>query len=108
LARSYNQTDTTVYVTKQLKTPAVLPYTENKKISSLEKILVDLLAEPELYGQSQSEELNHIYKNASERYALDYPQMLKYATNRAKREEAEALLSSSTTYQKYLEARNDS
>lgn len=108
LAGLYNQTDTTVYVTKQLKTPAVLSYAGNIIISSLEKTLVDLLAEPELYGQSQSEELNQIYKNASERYALDYSQMLKYATNRGKRKEAETLLLSSTTYQKYLEARNDS
>jgi hypothetical protein len=73
----------------------------------LEKTLVDLLSKLKFYGQSQSIELDNIYKNASDSYVLDYSQMLKYATNRGKQSETEALLSSSSMYQRCLEATND-
>ena len=104
LAELYVQSETTVYITKALKTTAVIPYEGNIKTSTLEKILVDILAEPELYGQSQGIELENIFANTSGKYVLDYSQMLKYATNRGKRKDAEALLMNNMSYQDYLEA----
>lgn len=104
LAELYVKDDTTVFVTRAVQTTALLPYEGRVKTSRLEKILVDALADPELYGQFQGWELENIYVNASETYALNYSQMLKYATNRGKRVAAEELLKGSKSYQKYLEA----
>lgn len=104
LAELYAQSETIVYITKALKTTAVIPYEGNIRTSTLEKIMIDILAEPELYGQSQGTELENIYVNTSENYVLDYSQMLKYATNRGKRKDAEVLLMNSASYQNYLEA----
>lgn len=104
LAELYVKSETTVYIAKALKTTAVIPYKGNIAISTLEKTLVDILAKPELYGQSQGTELQNIYVNASDNYVLDYSRMLKYASNRGKRKDVEALLMNSMSYQNYLEA----
>lgn len=104
LAELYVKDDTSVFVTKTVQTTALLPCEGRISTSRLEKILVDALAEPELYAQFQGWELENIYENASEAYALNYSQMLKYATNRGKRPAAEELLKGSKSYQKYLEA----
>lgn len=104
LAELYLKEDTSVFVTKTVQTTALLPYEGRINTSRLEKILVDALAEPELYAQFQGWELENIYQNASEAYALNYSQLLKYATNRGRRPAAEELLRGSKSYQKYLEA----
>lgn len=107
LAELYVKDDTTIFVTKTVQTTALLPYEGRIKTSLLEKILVDVLAEPQLYGQFQGWELENLYENASRSYALNYSQMLKYANNRGKRPAAEELLKHSKSYQEYLEAAND-
>ena len=104
LGTLYSRSNISVYVTKAVKTSAVIPYKGNINTSTLEKLMVDILAVPELYGLSQSGEAENIFINASENYALDYSMMLKYATNRGKRKEAVDLLTNSRSYQLYREA----
>ena len=104
LGTLYARSDASVYVTKAVKTSAVIPYNGNINTSTLEKLMVDILAVPELFGLSQSGEAENIFINASENYAMDYSMMLKYATNRGKRKEAEDLLTNSRSYQLYREA----
>ncbi len=104
LAELYAKSETTIFVTKTVQTTVLLPFDGNIKTSRLEKVLVDALAEPRLYGQAQGLELENIYENASETYALNYSQMLKYATNRGKRDAVDDLLKRSKSYQEYMEA----
>jgi len=69
--------DTTVFVTTAVQTKALLPYEGRIKTSRLEKILIDALAEPELYDRFQDRELENLYENASRAYALNCSQMLR-------------------------------
>jgi hypothetical protein len=46
---------------------------------------VDLVCDDDVYGQYQGEELTNVYQNATESFAVNYTQMLKYASARKKR-----------------------
>lgn len=59
---------------------------------TLEKILVDLLAEKDLFYFLQGNELQHILRNATDKYAVNMDKMLRYAGRRNKREELHELL----------------
>ena len=62
-----------------------LPRDKNVRTANLEKLLVDLICDEDIYGQYQGEELQNIYRNATESYAVNYSQMLKYAAGRKKK-----------------------
>jgi hypothetical protein len=99
--------DTTVLVTRAVQTTVLLPYEGKIKTSHLEQILIDALAEPELYDRFQGRELKNLYENGSRAYALNCSQMLKYASNRRKRATAEDLRRNSKSCQEYLTDAND-
>jgi len=52
----------------------------------LEKILVDILSD-EIFEAYQGAELNNIYENAFERYSINEPKMLRYASRRKRKKE---------------------
>jgi hypothetical protein len=70
------------------------------KIASLEKMLVDIVCDSGIYGQYQGEELAEIYRNATDRYAINYSRMLRYASGRKRKPDVAALLSETDEYRK--------
>jgi hypothetical protein len=73
---------------------------KNVRVANLEKMLVDLLCDEDIYGQYQGEELQNIYRNATEGYAINYSQMLKYASARKKKGAALEMLRETDEYNK--------
>jgi hypothetical protein len=59
---------------------------------TLEKILVDLVADRELFYFLQGTELHTIYQNATAKYAIQLDRLLRYATRRNRRNEVNQLL----------------
>ena len=77
-----------------------LPQEENVRTANLEKLLVDLVCDEDVYGQYQGEELLNIYHNSTESYAINYSQMLKYAAARKKKGSVLEILQGTDMYKK--------
>lgn len=72
----------------------------NLRRANLEKILVDLVCDQDIYGQYQGEELRNIYSGATKRYAINYSQVLKYAAARKKKPDVIELLQDTNEFEK--------
>ncbi|MFD2101423.1 DUF6577 family protein [Flagellimonas iocasae] len=59
---------------------------------SLEKMLVDIYCDPELFSTFQGAELKRIYQAAFDRYDINKAKMLRYADRRTKKTEVELLI----------------
>ena len=77
-----------------------LPRDKNVRAANLEKMLVDLICDEDIYGQYQGEELQNIYRNAIDVYAVNYSQMLKYAAARKKKAAVLEMLQENGEYMK--------
>ena len=77
-----------------------LPRDKNVRATNLEKLLVDLICDEDIYGQYQGEELQNIYRNATGSYAINYSQMLKYAAARKKKTAVLEMLKDTGEYMK--------
>jgi len=75
-----------------------LPQENNIRIANLEKLLVDLVCDESIYGQYQGDELHNIYQNATDRYAINYSQMIKYAAARKKKDPVVDILSGTVVF----------
>ena len=71
---------------------------DNYRSANLEKLLVDIVCDDDIYGQYQGEELINIYINATDRYAVNYSQMLKYAAARKKKAVVQKMLQETAEY----------
>ncbi|MGM0479723.1 MAG: DUF6577 family protein [Bacteroidota bacterium] len=60
--------------------------------TSIEKMLVDIYCDPDLYSAYQGAEMKRIYRSAFEKYRINEPKMLRYANRRAKKTEIEELI----------------
>jgi hypothetical protein len=89
-----------IVVRSELTVNPSLPQKNNLRRANLEKILVDLVCDEDIYSQYQGEELRNIYVGATERYAVNYSQLLKYAAARKKKPEVVELLQDTTEFQK--------
>ena len=65
---------------------------DNFKTSSLEKILVDIISDSDLFASFQGIEQYNIYKTAFERYHISLPKMKRYAKRRSKFKKLESIL----------------
>jgi len=76
----------------RLITEAPTSKTNNVITTTLEKMLVDLICDPDLYGTYQGAEMKRIYNTAFERYHVNESKMLRYASRRTKKEEVKKLM----------------
>lgn len=86
----YVQTVIRPVIVKQLISQAPLNKEHEITIPRLEKLLVDLVTEKELYN-SQHSELDHIYSTVKKIYNINQSSLLRYAGRRNRRKEVEAL-----------------
>lgn len=75
-----------VTIVKTLKSEAPVNTFESVQVPALEKVLVDIISDPEIFS-AQQDELMHIFKTALERYSINKQNLLRYATRRNRREE---------------------
>ena len=79
-----------VTIIKNLVTEAPTVNKNNIEIPSLEKILVDIIIDKELFAAQQGE-LNFIYQSAFKKYAINTAKMKRYAIRRNKESELEKI-----------------
>ncbi|WMJ72894.1 hypothetical protein RCC89_06925 [Cytophagaceae bacterium ABcell3] len=65
---------------------------------TLEKMLVDIFCDPLTFSAQQGSEMDHIFKEAFEKYAISENKMLRYASRRRKRSELDNYLSEISKY----------
>ena len=61
--------------------------------ATLEKILVDIISDSDLFSTFQGRELHNIYQTAFERYKISQSKMKRYAKRRSKMEKLNSILS---------------
>lgn len=91
LNRDMYMSDENIIVIKPLRVKSPLENINNKKVISIEKIMVDLYID-KLYLYYQGKELQTIYENIFEKYDINMRKLLNYANLRMKIE----------IYKKYL------
>lgn len=65
---------------------------KNAATITIEKLLVDLFSDKQLFNAYQGRELTHIYNNAYSRYTIDFTKLFSYATRRRKAEDLKNFL----------------
>lgn len=79
-----------------LITKAPLQKTKKKTTTTLEKIIVDLFCEKDLFEAFQGSELTHIINTANSKYAIDLTRLMNYAERRRKQDALKKYLSDRT------------
>jgi hypothetical protein len=83
-------------IVKPLVTLSPLQKVKNVSIPKIEKILLDIFVDTELFGAFQGKELSRIFNNAYHLYAIDFSKMIAYAKRRGKDEELMEFISNRT------------
>ncbi len=83
-----------VTIIKNLVTESPTIKKNEIEIPALEKLLVDILIDKELFAAQQGE-LDFIYKSAFKKYDINKAKMKRYAVRRNKERELERMMSSS-------------
>ena len=89
-----------ILVKPELSVNPNMPKDNNIRLATIEKILVDLVCDADIYGQYQDSELSNIYYNATELYAVNYSQILKYAAARGRKDDVIKNLLETSEYMK--------
>lgn len=85
--------DKEVIVVKSIHSRSPTLFQDQILIPSLEKILIDVFCDSELFSSYSGQELSNIYKYAEKKYQINYTRLLYYASRRnRKREVLEFLL----------------
>ena len=79
-------------VVKRLVTEAPLTRVEDVTVPRLEKILVDIVQDRNLFGFLEGAETHHIYEAASDRYHIQLDTLLRYASRRGVRDDVQAII----------------
>lgn len=98
LFERYLNKDKDILIVKNLVSEAPLMDISNITVPSLEKLLVDILIDTELYSAQQSEK-EIIIHNALTTFTVNKPKMLRYAQRRNRREELSGLINISLVKQ---------
>lgn len=79
-------------IVKSLTSEAPLQKVDNVTVPAIEKILVDLCADSDIFSFLQGNEMLNIFENALEKYTVNTDRLLRYAKRRNKREELQKIL----------------
>jgi len=79
----------------------------NIYIAKLEKIMVDIACDCEAFKQYQGWELENFYTNTTERCAVNFSTVIKYASSRGRKAQIIPLLEDSEKYQLFLRSSQD-
>ncbi len=93
----YISESTVPVVIKRLVTRAPIQKIKNKKtvvpIATLEKIMVDLFADENLFHFYQGSEMVNIYEKIIDRYSINFTKLFSYAKRRRKEQEIKQFIS---------------
>lgn len=92
LERYISSNSEEITIIKSLVTEAPTSKNNKIKIPTLEKVLVDIIIDKELFATQQGE-LDFIYQSAFKKYAINTAKMKRYAIRRNKESELEKIIS---------------
>lgn len=81
-----------VVIVKSLISEAPLQNADTVTMPTIEKVLVDLVADSEVFFFLQGHEILNIFENATDKYTVNRDRLLRYAKRRNKKEELEKIL----------------
>lgn len=87
----YINTISNPIIVRNLISEAPLNILKSYNTFTIEKILVDLYCDTELFNMYQGKELSIIYENAFKKYTISLTKLLRYASRRGKKEEVQKL-----------------
>jgi predicted transcriptional regulator of viral defense system len=96
----YIKTAQPIFIRPELAINPTMVKENNVRLANIEKTLVDLVCDDDIYGQYQGEELQNIFQNATAHYAINYSKLLKYAGARKRKEAVTQILQDTDEYQK--------
>ena len=74
-------------------------YQDNISIAKVEKIMVDIACDDEVFKQYQGWELDNFYANVTEHCAVNFSTIIKYASCRGRKQQILSLLENNEKYQ---------
>lgn len=80
-------------IVKSLTSEAPLQNVDRIKVPTIEKILVDLCADSDIFSFLQGSEMLNIFENAWKKYTVNINRLLRYAKRRNKEKEIKNILS---------------
>lgn len=86
MLEKYEDRNKDTFIVNPLISEAPLQKTNNVQIPTLEKILVDIFCDKTVLGAYQGKEMSRIFANAYEKYQVDEPKLMRYASRRSKKE----------------------
>ncbi len=90
------------WIVKLLVTESPTQEVSGINTATLEKILVDIFCDAVLFDAQQGSEMDQIFKEAFEKYAISESKMLRYASRRRKKQELEIYLNQISKYRQQL------
>lgn len=82
-------------------------FKNNVFIAKLEKVMVDIVCDYEVFKQYQGWELENFYFNVTEKCAVNFSTIIKYASSRGRKEQVLPLIENSEKYQLFLRSSKD-
>lgn len=101
LMRRYIMGEKESWIVKPLVSESPTHEIEGVTTVTLEKMLVDIFCDPMLFSAQQGSEMDHIFKEAFEKYAINESKMLRYASRRRKKSELDVYLNGFPKYRQH-------
>lgn len=89
-------------ILKTLISKAPLQTIRKITVPTIEKIIVDIFSEPQLFRSFQGSEFHHVVNNIYHKYAIDFTKLFGYALRRGREEDLMDYLSNNTDIPKIL------
>ena len=86
IINKYADDDTDIVIIKNLITDSPLQNIKTVEVPTIEKIVVDLIVDTELFSAYQGRDLDSIIENAVEYYTINNDKLLRYANRRRKKD----------------------
>jgi hypothetical protein len=103
LFKRYLSNEKDPWIVKLLITESPTQEINGVNTVTLEKILVDIFCEELLFDAQQGSEMDQIFKEAFEKYAISESKMLRYASRRRKKQELEIYLNETSKYRQQID-----
>lgn len=102
LIRRYMIDEKEPWIVKSLVSEAPIQQVNGISTVTIEKLLVDIFCDPIVFSAQQGSELNQIYNEAFEKYAISESKMLRYASRRRKKKELDNYLNETSKYRQHI------
>ena len=102
LIRRYMIDEKDPWIVKSLVSEAPIQQVNGIPTVTIEKLLVDIFCDPIIFSAQQGSEMNQIFKEAFEKYAISESKMLRYASRRRKKKELDNYLNEVSKYRQHI------